>query len=353
MKKKKVVFFIQDGVGGAERMSVLIAKNLNQDDYNVSYCLLDRDVKSSISDFIPAGAKIRKLTNRSVLLTLLSIWWLILKEHPTTVFSSVFNINNKLLLLKMMFPRIKFVIRCDNYLYTYNEKQKRLLNITYPLADRIIAQTEEMRDELVEQTKVKKEKIIVLHNPLDKNLIETKLKDQSSPYSFNGKKHLVAVGRFDRQKGFDLLADAFIMACTEMDDLELYILGDTSMNEGKVAEIVRKKVEDAGVSDLFHFCGYQSNPYPYIKFADCFILSSRWEGLPNVLIESLYLGTPAAAFKCIPIIERIVEDGLNGFLAEKEDVASLSDAMLKAVKLGRVETKYKSASIKEFTELFK
>ena len=81
-------------------------------------------------------------------------------------------------------------------------------------------------------------------------------------------------------------------------------------------------------------------------------MSSRNEGLPNVLIESLYLGTPVAATKCIPVISRIVEDGVNGFVAEPENAESLALAMLNAVCLGRVSSSYQSADENEFAKLF-
>ena len=107
-----------------------------------------------------------------------------------------------------------------------------------------------------------------------------------------------------------------------------------------------------GIERKVHCLGYQNNPYPYIKYADCFVLSSRWEGLPNVLIEALHLGTPAAAFRCIPIIERIINDGATGFTAEKENVDSLAQAMSKSVDLGRIQSSYKSSKIEDFTKLF-
>lgn len=89
-----------------------------------------------------------------------------------------------------------------------------------------------------------------------------------------------------------------------------------------------------------------------MKYANCFVLSSRNEGLPNVMIEALYLGTPVAAFKCIPVIERIVSQGTTGYLAAKENIRELADAMLKAVKLGRIETTYNTNSEVIFSKIF-
>ena len=350
--KKKCLFFCQDTVGGAERMTTLIGKSLNQDLYEVVFFLVNRHAKSSITDFIPKEIRTITLYENGYFSLILNMIKALIKEKPDIVFSSVYNLSNKLLLLKWVAPHAKFIIRCDNYIYTYNNKQQKLLRKTYPKADVLIAQTEEMGNELIEQLGIKAEKVNVLHNPIDKDLIDKKLKGTTNPFSHNEKKHYVAMGRFDPQKGFDLLIEAFIKVHQINNNTELFIVGDTWACNGEVAMDVRKKAEEAGISELVHFAGYQNNPYPYIKYADCFVLSSRWEGLPNVLIEALYLGIPVAAFKCIPIIERIVNDGINGVLAEKEDVESLASAMIKATDMNCVTSYYESAEISSFTQLF-
>jgi len=275
----------------------------------------------------------------------------ILRERPDIVFSSVFNLSNKILPFRWLFPKTKVIIRCDNYLYTYTEKQQKMLLMLYPKADTIIAQTEEMRDELL-NAGVDRKKVIALHNPIDVATIEQKLKGAINPYPDNDLKHFVASGRFAYQKGFDFLIEAFSLVCKNRDDCDLYIIGDFEYDNRKVYNQVIAKAETRGILDKVHCLGYQSNPYPYIKYADCFVLSSRWEGLPNVLIEALYLGTPAAAFKCIPIIERIINEGHTGFCADKEDVISLSSAMNKAINMGRIQSTYKSSEISDFTKLF-
>lgn len=350
--KRKILLFVQDGVGGAERMSVLIGKGLKNVNYSVCFCLVQSSVKSTITDFIPNEIKRIYIHNSGAFSLMLNMARVLVKEKPDVVFSSVFNLSNKLLLLKWIVPHSRFIIRCDNYIYTYNKKQQKILIKTYPKADILIAQTEEMGDELIEQAGVPAAKVKVLHNPIDKALIDKKLIGKANPYMGNGRKHFVAVGRFNPQKGFDFLIDAFIKVYKTRQDVDLHIVGDTTIGGGEVAKAVRKAAEQAGVGDLVHFYGYQDNPYPYIKYADSFVLSSRWEGLPNVLIEALYLGTPIAAFKCIPIIERIADEGVTGFLAEKENVDELAKAMINSLKLGRVVSSYKSASIDDFVELF-
>ena len=89
-----------------------------------------------------------------------------------------------------------------------------------------------------------------------------------------------------------------------------------------------------------------------MKNADCFVLSSRNEGLPNVLIEALYIGTPSAACTCIPVIERIVENGKTGYLANSEDFDGLAEAMLNAACLGQIKSTYQSSSIEQVLKYF-
>lgn len=352
MKKKKVIIFVQNGVGGAERMSVLIGKSLDVEKYEVCFCLVETKAKNSIRDFIPNEYRIELIKNSSVLSLIINIVRTLLIEKPDIVFSSVFNINNKLLLFKWLFPHIKLIIRCDNYLYTYTRKQQKMIAKLYPKAECIIAQTDEMRDELVKQLGINGRKVLALQNPIDKKTIDEKTSIELNPFQCNGKKHLVAVGRFNIQKGFDLLVDAFIKVCQYRKDVDITIVGDYAADGGIILNNINEKVKKANIVDNLNCVGYKDNPYLYIKNADCFVLSSRWEGLPNVLIESLYLGTPAAAFMCIPVIERIIDNGKTGYCAEKENVDSLANAILKTLQLGKIKSSYKSAEIEDFTRLF-
>ena len=352
MKERKILIFIQDGVGGAERMSVLIGKTLAKGGNNVLFSVIENKSSSSIVDFIPKEMNVIHIPFCKTL----KIIWLMLsvikKERPDIIFSSVLNINDKILPFRFLFPKTKVIIRCDNYLYTYTQLQQKIVAFLYPKADIVIGQTEEMRDELLALNKFRKNQVITLHNPIDIDTINTKLDGANNPYPQNGMKHFVASGRFVRQKGFDFLVDAFCRITQMRDDCDLYIIGDFNYGNREAYNLIQEKIKNNGISSKVYCIGYQSNPYPYIKYADCFVLSSRWEGLPNVLIEALFLGTPAAAFRCIPIIERIIDEGINGFTAEKENVISLAKAMNQAIGLGRIKSSYKSSSLEDFTKLF-
>lgn len=349
----KVLFFSQAGVGGAERMTVLIGKFLDRMKFDVKFYIVPKgQVSSKITDFIPNDYPVEQIAEASPLKVMQGIFYILRREKPDVVFSSVLYLNNKILPFRYLFPKTKFIIRCENYLFTFSRKQKIMMWLFYRMADYIIAQTEEMQEELTNQLHINKSKVFTLHNPIDTKSIEEKLKNSVSPYPDNGMLHYVASGRFAYQKGFDLLVNSFAELVKKKPNAELYIIGAKDGIHEEEYYKVNSLIEQLGIGEKVHCIGFQKNPYPYIRYADCFVLSSRWEGLPNVLIEALYLGTPVASFKCIPIIERIVHEGKDGYLAEKDNILSLSSAMIQSAKLGRIEMTYKGCNSEDFTSLF-
>ena len=351
MNKKKILIFLQDGVGGAERVSVLFGKKLDKQQYDVKFCLVDRNSKTSIADFIPEGYPIIRIPKAGPLKMIWQLFSIVRREHPHVVFSSLMYLNTKILIWSFLFPDIRFIIRCEMYPSLFNTKQKRRMAFTYKKADAIIAQTQEMADELTQDLHINKDKVTVIQNPVDTELIDRLVEEGCNPYPQDGRKHIVASGRFSYQKGYDLLFKSFAVICDKRHDIDLYIIGDTNHGGGQYYEEMMTLAKGLKIGDRVHCVGYQSNPYVYVRYADCFVLSSRFEGLPNVMIEAQYLGTPVAAFKCIPVIERLLTNGSDGYLAEKEDTTSLADAIQKALLLERQQNVYKSTAIVDFEKI--
>ena len=92
--------------------------------------------------------------------------------------------------------------------------------------------------------------------------------------------------------------------------------------------IKKNKMESA-----VFFEGYQENPHKYETGADVYALSSVYEGLPNAMIEAMYLGVPVAATECIPYISQVVKNGVNGYTCPIKDAKQLADAMLAAARI--------------------
>lgn len=349
--KKKVILFLQSGVGGAERVTVTIGKNLDRNKFDVLFCLIGKNKRClCIDQFIPSDFPVIRLPCSKGLKALYQFCKIIKNQKPDVVFSSIMHANTKLLACSMFFRKIKFVIRNNNYLYTLSKLQLILLSFFYRFSDYIIAQTDEMATELINGLNLPPEKVFVLQNPIDKSDIDEK-KNAPTPFAGAEKIIYVASGRCQPVKGYDILIKAFNIVLMYQPNAELHILGKITDNCENYYRSLLELLQDYNISQHVFFEGFQNNPYMFVKNAHCFVLSSRNEGLPNVLIESLYLGTPVAATKCIPVISRIVCEGVNGFLAETENCESLANAMLKASVLGRISSYYQSAGIDEFQRL--
>ena len=349
---RSVLIFLINGLGGAEKVSLDISRFLHDDGWEVNYAVVgvEDGINPQLTPRFLPGARVEFIKWKSQFSLLKNLRKTIRDVKPDVVFSSAMHINQRLLLLSPLFPKIKFIVRNDNYLYTLPKLKKTTLRLTYPLADAIISQTEEMEEELV-AIGLSQRMIHTLHNPVHLEYI-LKQAAEEAPFPDDGRTRFVAVGRTARQKGFDILIEAFFKVQTRLPDSELYIVGNTDYMGGENYRALKKRINELGIEQKVHFTGFQHNPYKYIRNSDVFVLSSRYEGLPNVLIESQFLGVPAAAFTCIPIISRIIDEGKSGFMATPGDPDSLAEAMLRATQLSQFKPVYTPAAPSDFVKLF-
>jgi glycosyltransferase involved in cell wall biosynthesis len=134
----------------------------------------------------------------------------------------------------------------------------------------------------------------------------------------SGRMVVGAVGRLSAEKGFDLLIHAIHRLIRTGHDLELWIAG-----EGDVGPQLQALARQLGVADRVRLLGYQSDLRPLYEAMDVFALSSVREGLPNVVLEAMALGTPVLATR-IAGVPRLVRDGETGVLVEPGSVDELT-----------------------------
>lgn len=348
---KKVLFFLPSTTGGAERMTVNIAKMLPKCRYDCRIIIVDK-TEGTISNFIPNDIpwSYMHITNVWELLTW-RIYRILKKEKPYAVFCSLRYLNVRVAIASKLAGNIRTIIRNNNYWQTLRKDQFLMCKHTFKLADVIIAQQDEMRQEILDVLHCNPNKVITLHNPLDIDSIDSK-KNEKSPFSQDTNNiNYVWVARFNRNKGQDILAKAFVIVAQENPNAHLYFIGDFN-SDTKLYEEVKDILTCGGCIERTHFVGFETNPYKWIKNADCFVLPSRIEGLPNALIEAQYLGCPSVATLCIPMITRIIENGVNGYVVPCEDPVSMAQAMHKAVKLGEISMTYKPSDANDYIKLF-
>ena len=352
MKKKKALFFFTTGPGaGSERMTVNIASFLDRDIYEVQFVLLGNK-DGIISPYIPDEYKPYIVHISNIWdFTVYKLVKVLKQEKPNVVFCSLHFLNIRLIIAAKIVGNIKIIIRGDNTLKGLNKLTLFLVRRTYKYCDRIIAQTEELADELVKMVSVDKGKVIVLHNYIDTAQIDEKIKGADSPYTGDKQIRFICTSRCKPEKAQDILLKAFEKVHLRLHNAHLYLFGIYHKEEVYCQEIL-SYIEDNGLSDCVHIMGFTDNPFVWIKFADCFLLPSRKEGLPNALVESMYIGTPVVACSCIPIIERMVKDGYNGYVVPVDDVDSLANAMIKAVQLNDFSMVYIPAKKEDYVEVF-
>lgn len=347
-KRKKVLFFLFGGCGGAERMTINIGKTLPHEEYEVKFVVCGRDKK--ILDFIPSKyAVIRIPWHNIYVFPRLRIGMVIFMEKPDMVFSSSTGLNIRLLQVAK-FLNVRCIVRHDNMIQYFSAKAQRAISKYYRFAYRVIAQQEEMQHDLIKLTGTDDKHIVCLHNPVDVATIQSKI-DVSSPYPKDGSINYLWVGNYLPSKGHDVLAEAFKIVHSRNHNTHLYFVGQIVESFPNYIK-TKKIVEEAGISDYVHFMGYQSNPYQWMKYCDCFVLPSRIEGLPNVLLEAMYLGRPVVATLCIPVIDRMVKEGYNGYKVQPEQPEEMAKAMEKALHLRNFKCLFEMASPNNFKQLF-
>jgi len=135
-------------------------------------------------------------------------------------------------------------------------------------------------------------------------------------------KTLVAMGRLREQKGFDLLLKAFAPLYNKFPDWMLEIWG-----EGEQKKYLEDLRDELGLRERVRFPGLSKEHYKTISAADIFILSSRYEGFPNVLGEAMACGLPVVSFDCPSGPSEMIQDGVNGLLVPAENILQLSSSL--------------------------
>jgi glycosyltransferase involved in cell wall biosynthesis len=309
-------------------VTISLLRQLDPDRYDLSLLLLRREGEYLSS--VPGYVQVLDLGDVRARNAVFPLLRTIRREKPNIVFSTHGYINIICLFSSFFlgsdvafFARQPVMPQASAAGDGMSIFYKLLLRVLYPRARRIIAQTHAMRDAMVKVFGLPRERIEVLINPLDKDLIDDKVEGEENPFDPQ-KANIVAAGRLVHQKGFDVLLKAFRIVSKREPDARLYILG-----EGDDRPKLEGLIRDYELSDVVTLMGFKSNPYPYFRFADLYVLSSRWEGLPNTVLESLYLQTPCVATRCIPFMADIIQEPDNGALVDVEDVESLAEKLLR------------------------
>jgi len=330
--------------GGAERVIVSLANGFSKK-FNKVYLLL-LDNRGVYQNEVLDSIEIIDLRSKRVLSSFFAVKQFLIKMEPDVIFSSISHLNILILFIKKVLGKTKgkFVIRESNtssQLAKNNSSFKVLLvdilrRIFYPKADLIIAPSKGVAIDLIDNYKIINKKIEVISNPIDYDwllsLSEKPLNDSYLEQSSS--KFIIGVGALTKQKDFETLIKAFSIV-KKTHNCKLIILG-----EGPERQNLENLVNKLNLSQDVYMPGFVENPFNYLKVSNVFVLSSLYEGSPNVLIQALLLNVPCISTNCKSGPEEILMYGKYGQLVKKGNQLEMSKAILNVF-----EVKWKSSNI--------
>ena len=279
---------------------------------------------------VPADVPVHVLAAPRLRRAVLDLVRLIRRVDPAVVVSTQGYMNLALLMMRPFFSRARLVVReVIGERYLENSRFQPLFYRLYlrlvRRADRIVVQSDAVRAEMEARIAAAPGHVVRVYNPVDTARIDARVR-AAAPADDAARPRIVAAGRLGHQKGFDLLLDALAGARGVVGGGTLTILGD-----GPDRAALAARAAALGVAADVRFVGFQENPFAFFAAADLFVLSSRYEGLPNVVLEALACGCPVVAFDCPHGVREIVRDGVNGVLVPPEDVMALRAAILRVL----------------------
>lgn len=197
------------------------------------------------------------------------------------------------------------------------------VRLAYGRAAGIVAVSEGTADDFARATGIDRRKVTVIRNPIDVDDVRMQAQERlDHPWLGGDAPSIVAAGRLSEQKDYPTLLRALAKARKTV-PLRLIVLG-----EGPDRAMLEALIADLGLQDAVALRGFVPNPFPWMARADLLVLSSRWEGLPGVLIQAMCLGTPVVSTDCPDGPREVLKGGAMGPLVPVGDAEALAAAIL-------------------------
>ncbi|MEM1227820.1 MAG: glycosyltransferase [Planctomycetota bacterium] len=326
MKRPKVSLMVVSttlSTGGAQRFTSNLLHCLDRESFEPSLALLRPEIEYPL----PNDVRVHHLGYRgarSFVSTAGRLRRLVEREMPVVVLSNITATNLiSGLALRFARHRPRWVARAGSNARMHDGHLRRLLAAwLYRRVDLLVANSQGLATELASCSTVRQNRIAVIGNLTDVQRIE-RLAAEPGEFSYHGDAPLlVAVGRLDRQKRYDVMLEAFARV-RQATDAHLWICGEGPERDRMRAQITRLNLQEN--VELLGFC---NNPYALMHRADLFVMCSDHEGLPNALIEAQCLGLPAVSTNCPHGPSEIIVEGETGLLVPVRDPRAMAQGIV-------------------------
>jgi glycosyltransferase involved in cell wall biosynthesis len=329
----RIAFVIPDlGGGGAERVALTLVAGLVERGHSVDLVVMQGD--GPLRPLVPAGVRVIELGARRLRDALRPLLSYLRRERPVAIQVSMWPLTAIALVAARIAlpPRARVVVSDHAPLSRHYAGQSRTLGLLklsmrllYPLASARIAVSEGVADDLAHISGLERRDFEVIYSPVPAPTPDAAA-DHVAEKQWGGAVHrILAVGNFKVEKNYRLLLDAVALLYPEL-DWRLVILGD-----GPLRGALESQIAALGVEGRVALAGFVSEPAPFFRAANLFVLSSDFEGYGVVLIEALHAGLPIVSTDCESGPREILHDGEFGTLVPCGDSRALVSAIHQAL----------------------
>ena len=322
---RRTYVFVLDSFasGGAQRVALNLIRALDPEVFPTTLVLLD--ARGPLADLVGDRPQIHNLQAPRLRQALPRLLGVLRQINPRAVLSTLPHLNLALAAARRLLPPdTRLLLREANTPSSSLATQPlpRAFGLAYRLlyrrADRILCPSRWIAEELTRDLGVPADRLRVVPNPVDLESVRAQA-ESGAPRPPGCRVHLVAAGRFVRQKGFDRLLE---LLPSTAPDVHLSLCGD-----GPERPALESLVRARGLERRVQFTGILGSPWPIISGADAFLLPSRWEGMPNVALEALACGTPVIATPEAGGIGEVAEQAAPGAIVLAGAGAPFLDAI--------------------------
>lgn len=322
MEKRILVFMHDFRGGGAEKVAILLANGFVKAGCAVEIVVLKDEgpMRSLLLDSV----EVTSLNCDRVSKSLFKLIKLLRKRESDLIISHMTHVNTIVTLAAIATRKTDKLCLVEHNMMSKNYKIQSSFSVKlaylstkflYRYCDKIVAVSSGVKDSIIRFTGVSKEQVVVIFNPVvdpaamkSKLLSVTDQKRHLHPFFEQNVPVLVGIGSLTEQKNFELLIES-IPHLIKTRDCRVLILG-----EGPRRNQLQKRLDSLGLSSRVDLVGFVDDPAEYLISSSLFVLSSKWEGLPTVVIEALATGTKILSTDCPSGPNEILVNGKYGEL---------------------------------------
>ena len=340
-------------IGGAEKVLIELANNLSAKEWRIHVVVMSG--AGPMAGNLNAAVELVDLSCDSYKQAIVALARYYKTRRPSVILTSMYATGLAAIAASFIARhKPKIIVGAHNSLQAKvsradNLKDKWLLmplcRILFPFADGFVAVSKGVAQELEALLGIPRKRIRAIYNPvINEDLPKLAAEPLFHPWFMDIEtrqhKTLVSVGRLVEQKGYDILLQTLLLVRDKL-DVRLVIIGG-----GPLFSELENTAQKLGISDAVDFVGMQKNPFKFVARADLFVLSSRWEGLANVLIEALGCGCPVVSTNCRYGPEEILEGERYGALAAVDDPIDLAAKIISSLQSSPSQAGEKAARVR-------